>query len=323
MCRIKPPTLWVKVMQSLVDRLGVEHHVCTSYIHYPNGTVEVICKLVLQAFRTLVSELKWAKEDWVYLLPTVEYYLNHKPQKRLAGKAPVTVMTGRNRDNPLDVIFKKDHVPIVGVDKLSTQRMSDIMEELADQLETLHKDISQMTEQQRARHRHNASAKRRAINFGVGDYVLIARNVRKVNAKLYLTWRGPFQVVATERGYVFKVKDIITGEEIVVHGERMRFYSHDTLEVTEEIKAQKAFDDTTWIVEKILDIRDDNGVPSVLVQWRGFTEAENSWEPLQVIREDVPALVAAFERQRNQELLRTQRPQAQPQVSKKRKVRGG
>ena len=91
-------------MQSLETRLGVEHHACTSYVHFNNGTIEVICKLVLNALRVMISELRWLKTDWPYLIPTIEYYLNHKPQSRLNNNAPIEVMTGLSRDDPMDLI---------------------------------------------------------------------------------------------------------------------------------------------------------------------------------------------------------------------------
>ena len=69
-----------EVMKELIHRIGVEHHITTSYIHYPNGTIEVVNKLILQAIRTLISELRWRKDEWEYLIPVITHYLNHKPQ---------------------------------------------------------------------------------------------------------------------------------------------------------------------------------------------------------------------------------------------------
>jgi hypothetical protein len=62
-----------------LEKIGVEHHVTTAYIHYPNGPIEVVNQLVLQAIRTLISELRWKKEDWESLIPVIVQYLNHEP----------------------------------------------------------------------------------------------------------------------------------------------------------------------------------------------------------------------------------------------------
>ena len=60
-----------EVMRTLVERLGVDHHLTTAYIHYPNGSIEIVNKLILQAIRTLISELRWKKEDWESLIPVI------------------------------------------------------------------------------------------------------------------------------------------------------------------------------------------------------------------------------------------------------------
>ena len=71
------------LMKELSVRLNIQHHATMAYIHYNNGTVEVINRLVLRALRTMISELRWKKSEWHHLVPTVQHFLNHKPQRRL------------------------------------------------------------------------------------------------------------------------------------------------------------------------------------------------------------------------------------------------
>jgi len=274
-----------EVMRTLVERIGVEHHLTTAYIHYPNGTVEVVNKLVLQAIRTLISELRWKKEEWESLIPVISHYLNHKPQARLAGHAPVTVHTGLPRDDPLELIFQRPDTLLM--QRMSSSFIETTLSDLQDHLMVIHHDVEVMTEQQRERHRKLASKNRLKVNFQVGDYVLIAKNVTKSNSKLYLTWKGPFHILSSRNGYVFKVADIVTQETRIVHGERMKLYADSSLDVTEPIKLQKSFDDESFIIEKVLDVKDD----CCFIKWLGFTEAENSWEPLEVILSDAPLLL--------------------------------
>jgi len=164
---------------------------------------------------------------------------------------------------------------------------------LSDHLDVIHQEVETMTEQQRDRHRKLASKNRQRVNFQVGDYVLIAKNVTKSNSKLYLTWKGPYRITASRHGYVFDVADIITDDTRVVHGERMKLYADSSLDVTEAIKLQKSFDDESFIIEQILDVKDD----LCLIKWLGFTEVENSWEPIQVILNDAPKLLEAFQQE--------------------------
>ena len=167
------------------------------------------------------------------------------------------------------------------------------LSELSDHLTVIHHAVEDMTEQQRERHRKLASKTRQKVNFQVGDYVLIARNVTKSNSKLYLTWKGPFHITSTRFGYVFDVADIITQETRTVHGERMKLYADSSLDITEAIKLQKSFDDESFIIEKILDVKDDK----CLIKWLGFTDVENSWEPMHVILSDAPKLLEVFQQE--------------------------
>jgi len=57
---------------------------------------------------------------------------------------------------------------------------------------------------------------------------------------------------------VYEVAEIITQETRVVHGERMKLYADSSLNVTEAIKLQKSFDDESFIIEKILEVKDDH-----------------------------------------------------------------
>ena len=53
-------------------------------------------------------------------------------------------------------------------------------------------------------------------------------------------------------------------------------------------------------VEKLLQVRRRAGVTQVRVRWKGYDSSQDSWEPVEALRADVPDLVAAFERARSQ-----------------------
>jgi hypothetical protein len=69
-------------------------------------------------------------------------------------------------------------------------------------------------------------------------------------------------------------------------------YSDDKLEMTDEIKKQFAHDNESFQVEQFHDCRrnPENHQLELLVEWKGFTTDENSWELLKNIFEDVPEL---------------------------------
>jgi hypothetical protein len=53
----------------------------------------------------------------------------------------------------------------------------------------------------------------------------------------FLKWRGSFRVTNTADNYIFEVESIFDQKKTWVHGDRMRFYADDQLNITEEIKS--------------------------------------------------------------------------------------
>ena len=53
----------------------------------------------------------------------------------------------------------------------------------------------------------------------------------------------------------------------------------------------------TYEVDKVLDIRVIDGVEEVRVKWLGFEESEATWEPADVIEEDLPEKVTRLRNQ--------------------------
>src|SRR5690349_4200705 len=62
------------------------------------------------------------------------------------------------------------------------------------------------------------------------------------------------------------------------------------------MKTQFSFDNATFEAERILKIRLDQETQQLqgYVKWLGFSETENSWEPLITLKEDAPTLIANF-----------------------------
>jgi hypothetical protein len=78
-----------------------------------------------------------------------------------------------------------------------------------------------------------------------------------------------------------------------VHEDSLQFYADNKLNTTEDIKAQFAFDNASFEIKAVIDMRmhEETGELQLLIGWQGFTEEENSWEPVTSINADAPALV--------------------------------
>ena len=203
--------------------------------------------------------------------------------------------TGKKPDNPLDIVFYDPSNVIMDGKHISERSILKYVEELQKSMDHMHKVIDEATERERVAHRRH-SMKRQRPNFGLGDYVLVGVPEKKHGQKLSLNWRGPYQVMELLSGYVFNVENIITKARQQVHGDRLQFYADSKLNITEEIKTQFGFDNATFEIEKVIDVRlhEEIGELQLLIKWKGFTEAENSWEPATSMLADAPALVKLF-----------------------------
>jgi hypothetical protein len=114
--------------------------------------------------------------------------------------------------------------------------------------------------------------------------------------KLFLKWRGPYRITDTQNHYVFEVENIIDKKKQIVHGDRVRYYDDAQLNITEEIKAQFAHDNFSYEVKDFIGARinPETGLVQLLVEWKGFTTDESTWEDLVTLHEDVPVLVAKY-----------------------------
>jgi hypothetical protein len=286
------------VMQEFETRCNIQHHFTVAYGHYSNGSIEVINRHYLALIRALISELHWNKQDWPWLNKNVEHTLNHRPQSRLNWKAPVTVFTGQPADNPFDYFFRRNSLRLFELQRVSPQKIQVFVDTLQTALSQMHKQVSSESQIQRKKKRIQPRVFRKEPNFQIGDFVLVADPdpSRRPGKKLFLMWKGPYKVTDTLNNYIFEVENIINGSKQVVHGDRIQYYCDEKLNITEQIKDQFAYDSSSYEVSQFRDCRINPQTHEIefLVDWKGFSQSENTWEPLQNLRTDVPALVAKY-----------------------------
>jgi hypothetical protein len=285
-----------QTMKELATRIGTQQHFVTAYAHYSNGSIEIINREILNLLRSLISELRCNKLEWPWLINLIQHTLNHRPQQRLGGRAPITVMAGLPADNPLDSIFFNPQIGTISTIELESTVISQATEKLIESLNNMHKDIFNITEIERMRHRQQSSRDRFFPNFGVGDYVLVAIPEKQHGNKLTLAWHGPYRVTDTHKGYVFSVENLLTNEIKEIHGDRIQFYSDNNLNITEEILNQLAYDTATHEIDEIQDCRINSNKTDIefLVKLRGFDNVEDIWCPGFSVRTEKPEAIQQF-----------------------------
>ena len=177
-----------EVMRLLNRTLRARHHFTIPYCPQSNGTVETVCKEVLRACRALLSEFQLKESEWPVVIPLIQSTLNHSVRPSLGNRAPVTVFAGLPADNPLRTVYPADSSKVQTIE-LTRARCLINAEALEFSLDAMHKDVSE----RRTRHREQASARHnalthvRAINFEVGDFVLVAKREHNDGHKLRVT----------------------------------------------------------------------------------------------------------------------------------------
>ena len=128
-----------------------------------------------------------------------------------------------------------------------------------------------------------------AINFDIGDFVLIGcPQPQKVN-KLTVTCTGPARVLGFTTPLVAKIQNLVDGKLRDIHVSRLKFYNSATLDVTEELKEHLTYQQKSlYLVEEFKEVRRSSRRRfDVLVSWVGFP-GDDTWEDLQVLAADVP-----------------------------------
>jgi len=157
----------------------------------------------------------------------------------------------------------------------------------------MHRRIVTTSEDRRRKNRIQPRIHRREPNFIIGDFVLVGDPdpVRRPGRKLSLLWKGPFRVTDVLNNYIFEVENIVNNVK-VVHGDRVRFYADDKLNLTEEIKDQFSYDNASYEVEQFRDCRLNTDTHEIefLVDWKGFPRQRALGNPCRTSGKTFPSL---------------------------------
>jgi hypothetical protein len=271
---------------------GSRHHYTVAYSPWSNGTVEIVNESILRCLRSLLSEFKMKPSEWPKLLCLVQGVLNHSPSRTLGGLSPITVFTGLPPRDPFQCIYD-DASKTWRTCRLSNSEIIELHSELKESLLNMHKKVIEQKSIMRSRKR-NASSNRnkrsQRVNFDLGDFVLVATVNRK--DKLEAKWKGPFRITKVLNELVYEVQNLLTNKKKEVHAIRLSQFQDSKID--SNVKEYIQFHNDNYEIEEIMDKRINQGVEEVLVKWKGFEPEESTWEPLEIIKEDVPQLVESF-----------------------------
>jgi hypothetical protein len=296
------PPIWVsdngthfknEVVSEVCRRMKCEQHFTLAYSPWINGSVERVNRDILQVLRIMLLEYKLDTRDWVYLIPLVQASLNHTKVPSLSNLSPSELFTGLPCPSPLNSMFLTDKRTVVPLPEESKE-LGNYLDQLRDHIRDLHRPLADVKEKQTLLNRRQARGARET-NFSEGDYVLRSRVDDKYGDKLLVTWVGPYRVVGVSQ-HAFRIEHLITGDQVDVHGSRLKFYADEKFEVTEEIREHIAAQGIVLAIEKLLQHRynDHSKEYEILVAWKGLEAIESSWEPVVSLFRDVRVLVQCY-----------------------------
>ncbi len=131
-----------EVMEILAKSLGAKHNFSTPYVPWSNGTVEAVCKQVIRVMCAFSAEFKIAEADWSTTVPAIQSIINNTPARRLGGRAPITVHTGMDSGNPLNLALSSIcYNPVGSIDQArAIQKLK--IDDLQKSLDSMHKEVS-------------------------------------------------------------------------------------------------------------------------------------------------------------------------------------
>ena len=284
---------------TLIDKirqnLRVHHHFTTAYTPFANGTVERVCRETLRVLRALLSEYRMPIAQWPDVVPVIQSAINNAPVRRLSKKTPNEAFLGRTAQ-PLDNIIQSVPKKATSVGSIHQQQQK-ALTDLTQAITELHREVKGKPSKQRqtAVDRHNAKTHVIQPNFTEGDFVLVADTDKHMTSKVLLKWRGPRRITKVLSDFVYEVENLIDKRCTEIHATRLKFYRDSSHNEVSEMMDMAEFNDTEfYTVQKIIGLKRLNGTLVVKVLWRGFPAEEATWEPVEVMYNDVPKLMTTF-----------------------------
>lgn len=255
------------VTSKLTEDANIRHHFTTAYFLRANGTVERLCKEVLRAARSLLSQWKLPGNEWPSIIESVQALINKSPVERIGKdpdtslwRTPLQVFTGMKLKKIL--VRPSSLKEVSPLSSLEEKRALEVVRisHLHDALHEMHKEVVARNDRRRTKAQkvHNAHKSVVPINFHVGDYVLVATKCARSH-KLDQKWKGQMKVVKALSDLVFQVQSLENVSTETVHAQRMTHYPalKADEEVTNELREHATFvGNAQHLVQELTNLRE-------------------------------------------------------------------
>ena len=284
------------LLKRLRQSLRFSQQFTVAYAPWTNGIVERINSPILRHLKTLCSEYGYTKEEWPKVLNIVTHLLNNTPSDRRLKKTPNYLFMGHDyNDNLIDENSERLYTSLVNgkvKDPEHKERVKKAVSESRKLLEQTREKMYRFVKDQRNKENKLTVAKKPRLQYQEGDWVLVSKEFTiRGRRKDKPLWVGPYQVIEVVSHDIYRVQDIGEAKSMVLHACFLYFYEPSGYVPTKEVEAVFLQDYGTLEVEKIVIFRSNDNGYELVIKWYGFPDTENTWEPLEHMRQYIPELI--------------------------------
>ena len=278
------PAYASKLLQAIYKGIGIKPTLSTAYHPQTDGKTERMNAEIEQYLRAFCA---YRQDDWVQWLPIAEFALNARISSA-TGKSPFELLYGYQPE------FRVSENPMTNV-PAADERLKLLKEAQEDARSALELTAERM----KRFYDHGVQA---APQFKIGDKVYVEREKHprgQPTSKLAPRRDGPYPIVRKLGELVYEVK--LTPRDKrhpVFHVDRLRPTKTATRVPDRELPEPPPIvvdEEEEYEVEEILDSAIRNGKFKYYVKWKGYSDAECSWEPEENVK-NAPDLVRKFHR---------------------------
>ena len=244
-----------KVVDSMLNNLGVEHRVTSSYNPRANGLTERVNQTIVQALRKHVEndQIAWPKWlDWVLFAYRTRIHSS-------TGFTPFELLFGRKANSFEDWKSSPDQSKSLELENRSNE-IKDLFESTVVKAKA-NIDRNQITQKKY----QDLSKNILETTLGIGSKVMV-KNDDKLIKKLESRYRGPYTIIGISENNNYVLEDVLKVKlDFSVPLHKLKI-------VSLEEKSDKFVE-----IEKIISHKVSEGKPLYLVKWRNLGAKDNSW----------------------------------------------
>ena len=267
-----------KVMTAMTTLYGIEPRLSAAYNPRTNGLVERKNKDISKALKKFMEGNYGGWDDW---LPLVQMSLNQAIGKR-TGSAAFELMFNRPFNGLGDF---RDVKTMDDIDKLVTKNKEawNVFKEAV--IPGLKTRVTQVKREQREK----MNMRRQVEPLTVGEQVWIKDITRA--SKWEPVYEGPYTILKQHQGGTYSLLDAmgeLLSRRVPISQIRITnpIVDKNTSKINTnvsggEVLGNKKDDKSSFVIEKIVDHRKQDGVFDYLVKWKDYGIKDNTWVPVE------------------------------------------